>query len=204
MAHDKRMITTMTKEIRDRAILSNSIDRVMRTTIRLLTEHPDFNTNDDIDMNLQDWLALQSVVKELWDKRASELRSQQHKALRDAAVARDGFHSLSTDPATRDPFKDLLQHVAQIGARFHDLVNQCQYPVKMMTEQAIQAAKAGHARPEDYEKIFNAFARCINPTPAKWLEDDGRIQAIIKSKLRRAMHEALLPVSADAVRRDDA
>ena len=59
-----------------RELLSNSIARVMSTTLDILREHPDYNTSDTIDALVQDWEALDGIVAKLWETAQENLRQE--------------------------------------------------------------------------------------------------------------------------------
>lgn len=62
-------MSRMTEQERtDRELLTNSIERVINTSIRIILQ----SKHEDADMNLSDWVELKSIVVRLWNGARNE------------------------------------------------------------------------------------------------------------------------------------
>lgn len=69
----------------ERAILDNSIERVINTTIQLLEGVRDREHREELrSVNLDDWRALKSIATKLWDAERNRIFVEQQQAAKKA------------------------------------------------------------------------------------------------------------------------
>jgi hypothetical protein len=65
---------------REKALVgSNSIERVINTSVNLLHKHAPVESDDLALVNIEDWSALKNVVCKLWQRAAAEIRAERSR-----------------------------------------------------------------------------------------------------------------------------